>query len=284
MQLFICSLNSGSNGNCYYIGSETEAVLIDAGISCREIEQRMLQAGLSIENVKAVFISHEHIDHIRGVSILSKKYQLPVYISAKTLRNSGVKIRPELLNHFGTDDSLDIGSLKVIPFSKHHDANDPYSFLIEENGIRIGVITDIGIACERVVHYFRQCHACFLESNYDEQMLEKGGYPLRLKKRIKGGKGHLSNRQALELFRHHRSAHMSHLILSHLSKNNNRPEIVQELFQNHADGINIVIASRYSESEVFSINAKRSVDQPVRNFIKRESLQLQMIFEEDCSG
>lgn len=253
MSLSITSLNSGSNGNCYYVGNDNEAVLIDAGISCRETEKRMLRSGLSIENVKAIFVSHEHSDHIRGVATLSKKFQLPVYITQATLKNSDLRLNEELVRSFNADQPVIIGDLSITPFSKHHDASDPYSFTVEGNGVKIGVITDIGIACERVIHYFKQCDAAFLEANYDEEMLDQGRYPYYLKHRIRGGNGHLSNKQALEVFMKHRPEFMSHLILSHLSKNNNTPELVYDLFAKHAENTNIIVASRYEESAVYNI-------------------------------
>ena len=252
MSLFIASLNSGSNGNCYYVGNESEAVLVDAGISCRETEKRMANLNLQMERVKAIFISHEHGDHISGLPALSKKYRLLVYITEATLRNSGMALPHHLVRHFSTQ-PVSIGALRVTAFEKLHDAADPYSFVVEGNGIKISVLTDIGKACKQTIHYFRQCHAVFLESNYDEEMLATGGYPLRLQKRISGGKGHLSNTQALQLFVEHRSKYLSHLILSHLSENNNKPEIVQDLFSPFADEVNIAIASRYEEGRVYHI-------------------------------
>ena len=252
MSLFIASLNSGSNGNCYYVGNDTEAVLVDAGISCRETEKRMAKLGLEMERVKAIFISHEHTDHISGLPVLAKKYGLPVYISENTLRNSRMILPEQLVRHFNTA-SVNIGALRVTAFEKLHDAADPYSFIIEGNEIKIGVLTDIGEACKQVVHYFKQCHAVFLESNYDEQMLEKGGYPLHLQKRISGGKGHLSNTEALELFVAHRAPYLSHLLLSHLSQQNNRPELVMDLFSPFADKVKIAVASRHQQSPVYHI-------------------------------
>ena len=252
MSLFIASLNSGSNGNCYYIGNGSEAVLVDAGISCRETERRMANLGLAMEQVKAIFISHEHTDHISGLPMLSKKYQLPVYISAATLGNSRMNLPQELVRDF-TAEAINISALCVTPFTKLHDAADPYSFIIEGNGVKIGVLTDIGKACKKVVHYFKQCHAVFLESNYDEQMLEEGNYPRHLQNRIRGGKGHLSNNEALELFAMNRAPHLSHLLLSHLSQSNNHPELVLDLFRPFADELTIAVASRYKESPVYHV-------------------------------
>ncbi|MCR8560904.1 MBL fold metallo-hydrolase [Mucilaginibacter sp. BJC16-A38] len=254
MSLFIASLNSGSNGNCYYVGNEHEAVLIDAGISCRETERRMLRLGLSMQKVKAIFVSHEHSDHINGIPVIAKKYRLPVYITPPTLQRGGLMLDQELVISFGAFDTIIIGDLHVTAFPKQHDASNPHSFLITCRDVKVGVFTDIGIVCENLVNHFSQCHAAFLEANYDDEMLDKGGYPYHLKRRIRGGQGHLSNKQALELFTTHKPAFMTHLLLSHLSKNNNDPQLVRDLFDDCADGVNIIVASRYVETEVYYIS------------------------------
>jgi phosphoribosyl 1,2-cyclic phosphodiesterase len=268
MALFITSLNSGSNGNCYYIGNEHEAVLIDAGISCRETEKRMLRLGLSMHLVKAIFVSHEHSDHINGIPTLAKKHKLPIYITPITLQRGGLVLDEEQVKAFGPFQTVTIGSLEITAFPKMHDAGNPHSFVIAYNGVKVGVFTDIGIACDQVVHHFGQCHAAFLEANYDEDMLEIGNYPYHLKRRIRGGEGHLSNRQALALFNTHRPAFMTHLILSHLSKNNNAPELVQRIFDEHAFGVNIVVASRYEETPVYYIGESHN-----NSFFKETTLK-----------
>ncbi len=253
MSLFIASLNSGSNGNCYYVGNHKEAVLIDVGISCREIEKRMRRIGLSMDKVKAIFISHEHSDHIRGLEVTAKKFQLPVYITSPTLLNGRLKIESTLVRSFYEYEKIAIGELIVTPFPKLHDAADPFSFVVEHKDVRVGVLTDIGYNCRHLIKNFSQCHAVFLEENYDEKMLEEGGYPIYLQKRISSDKGHLSNDQSLELFTKYKADHLGLLILSHLSKNNNKPELVEELFKKHAGNTDIVVASRYKESAVYSI-------------------------------
>ena len=253
MSLFITSLNSGSNGNCYYVGNENEAIMVDAGLSCRETEKRMGLLGLSMENIKAIFVSHEHSDHIRGLSGLSEKYSLPVYITRQTLQHCSVPVNKELVNDFTAHVPVSIGALSITPFPKLHDAADPHSFIISCRGITVGVFTDIGAPCADVINYFSQCNAALLEANYDEGLLEKGNYPLFLNERTRGGNGHLSNRQALEIFTLHRSKRMTHLLLSHLSKNNNDVQLVQQLFEAHSDGIQIEIASRYTHSNLFFI-------------------------------
>jgi phosphoribosyl 1,2-cyclic phosphodiesterase len=254
MSLFITSLNSGSNGNCYYIGNRNDAVLIDVGISCRETEKRMKQLGLDIRKVKAIFISHEHGDHIKGVSVLAHKYNIPVYITTLTAKN-GPRLISHLSREFKTNRPIAVGELLVTPFAKQHDAIDPHSFIISCNKITVGVFTDIGWVCDKLTHYFKQCHAAFLEANYDEILLENGRYPIHLKKRIRDGHGHLSNKQALELFVAHRPHFMTHLLLSHLSKENNTPQLVEELFTPYANGTAIIVASRYEATPVYTITA-----------------------------
>jgi phosphoribosyl 1,2-cyclic phosphodiesterase len=259
MALYISSLNSGSNGNSYYIGNEEDAVLVDAGISCREMEKRMQRSGLLLSKVRAVFISHEHSDHIRGVEVFSRKHQIPVYITEKTLAGSRMQLDSHLIHHFCTNAPTEIGNLKVHAFSKQHDAADPHSFTIEYSDIKIAVLTDIGVVCENVASNFSNCDAAFLETNYCEQMLSEGNYPYYLKQRISSNKGHLSNRQALELFTRYKSEKLKHVLLSHLSKDNNSPETALELFQQRAGNTIVSIAPRYTESDVYRIVANSSV-------------------------
>jgi phosphoribosyl 1,2-cyclic phosphodiesterase len=253
MSLYITSLNSGSNGNCYYIGNDREAVLVDAGISCKETERRMERLGLVMDRVKAIFVSHEHADHINGIPVLSKKYRLPVYITTATLRNSGIRLDQTLIRSFSAGEAVAVGELTVTAFTKLHDAVEPHSFIVASKGIKIGVFTDIGEPCQEVIRHFQQCRAAFLEANYDERMLHEGRYPIYLKRRISGNQGHLSNTQALELFKTHKAPWLSHLLLSHLSKENNRPELARELFLAHCDGTEIIIASREVETAVYKI-------------------------------
>lgn len=255
MALYITSLNSGSNGNCYYIGNDSEAILVDAGLSCRETERRMAKLDLNIKKIKAIFISHEHIDHVRGVAGLSAKYSLPVYVTDNT-RMGCYHLQPSAAVSFTAYMPVAIGSLNITAFPKFHDASDPHSFIIEGNGVTIGVFTDIGKPCNHVTAHFAKCDAAFLEANYDDHMLEAGRYPYFLKNRIRGGRGHLSNTQALDIFINHRSATLSHLLLSHLSKDNNSPELVLDLFTRNAVNTHVVVASRYEAGEVYFVHKK----------------------------
>jgi phosphoribosyl 1,2-cyclic phosphodiesterase len=253
MSLYIASLSSGSNANCYYIGNNKEGVLIDAGLNCRELENRMKRLGLDLSIVKAIFISHEHTDHISGLPVIIKKFRLPVYITPKTLRSCPLKIEEGLVKIYKQNAPVRIGELSVTPFRKSHDAEDPHSFMVSAGGVNVGIITDIGYACHRVIRHFKLCDAVFLETNYCDDMLAKGTYPAHLKKRISSNKGHLSNHQALELFLNHRPERLQLLILSHLSQNNNHPSVVKKLFTPHAGAVKIEVASRHRESELFYV-------------------------------
>src|SRR4051812_48823373 len=181
MSLYITSLNSGSNGNCYYIGNESEAVLVDAGISCREIERRIKRLGLCMQKVKAVFVSHEHTDHIKGLPGLAKKFKFPVYITPATLFHSKCILDKSAIKTFVANEPVSIGGLSIVAFPKFHDASDPFSFTVTCAGIKVGIFTDIGMPCKNLIHHFKDCHAAFLETNYDEHMLNTGNYPYHLK-------------------------------------------------------------------------------------------------------
>jgi phosphoribosyl 1,2-cyclic phosphodiesterase len=256
MSLFISSLNTGSNGNSFYIGNTEDAVLIDVGLSCKETELRLSRLGLDPQKIKAIFITHEHSDHIKGLPVFSKKYQIPVYITEKTLTNGRQILKPHLTNHFYGAQTIAVGSLTVNTFPKIHDAIEPHSFTVSDHNVTVGVFTDLGDHCENLVHHFKTCNAAFLEANFDDDMLENGRYPYFLKQRIKGGKGHLSNKKALDLFVNHRPEQMSHLFLAHLSKDNNCATLVENLFKEVADGVEIVVASRFNETAIYQISSK----------------------------
>ena len=253
MALFVSSLNSGSNGNCYYIGNDRDAVLIDGGISRRETEKRLKRLGLSLGHIRAIFITHEHGDHIHGIAGISNKYNIPIYFTTPTLQQSNVFLKDGVARIFRPHEEITIGSLSIKGFPKQHDACDPQSFVVSCEGVTVGVFTDVGYPCENMKKHFVQCHAAFLESNYDEAMLENGRYPWTLKNRIRGGYGHLSNRQALKFFQEHRPHFMSHLFLAHLSRENNSPSLVEELFRNAAGKTKVVIAGRNQETELYRI-------------------------------
>ena len=249
----LCALASGSNGNCYYIGNETDAVLVDAGISSRQILIRIHEAGLDANKIRGIFISHEHIDHIRGVRVLSNRLGIPTWFSQGTYKTIAPVDQPELSNLFLPGKPVKSGSFTIHPFLKNHDAAEPCSFRIEHDDWHVGVFTDIGEACKLVKHHLRKCHALFLETNYDEKMLWEGSYPYMLKQRVASAHGHLSNDQAFELIRDHAGPELTHIFLSHLSGENNLPELAVRRFDSLTDRFRVSLTSRKTFSEVFHL-------------------------------
>ncbi len=246
----VCALASGSNGNCYYIGNETEAVLIDAGISRRQIIDRMKEKKLDPYKVKAVFISHEHSDHYRGAKVLSKKLNIPIYMTKETHEKSYFTMRPTNVVVFDAGATIQIGHFSIHSFLKQHDAIEPVSFRVEYDDKNIGVMTDIGAACENVKLHLNKCDFLFLESNYDVDMLQTGKYPYYLKQRVAGDRGHLSNVQAKELVEEHASEKLHTIYLSHISEDNNRGQIALDTFKPLMDKYAVKLTSRYAACEV----------------------------------
>ncbi len=246
----LCALASGSNGNCYYIGNEHDALLVDAGISAKQIMIRIQEAGLDASKIRGIFITHEHTDHVSGVRVLSNKLRIPAWFSAGTFYTLRETERPALVEIFEPGKSIGIKSFQVHPFSKNHDAAEPVSFRVEHDGWQVGVFTDIGEACDRVISHLRQCHALFLETNYDEKMLWEGSYPYVLKRRVASSHGHLSNDQAFELLRDHAGPELVQVFLSHLSGENNRPEIAATRFESLSDRFNVKLTSRSTFSDL----------------------------------
>lgn len=246
----ICAIASGSNGNCYYVGNNNEAVLIDAGISCKQVIARMEERGLDPGKLKAIFITHEHVDHVRGTRVLCKTLNIPAFFTYGTWNNTHKSSKPIHYRFVHLNQAVEIGALSIHAFSKNHDAHEPVSFRIEAGNFNIGVMTDIGSVCENVIHHFKLCNAVFLESNYDEKMLWEGPYPWPLKKRVASELGHLSNNQALELVTQHGSAALKMVFLSHLSGENNTPDIAYQAFESLHDSYEIIKTSRQEASVV----------------------------------
>jgi phosphoribosyl 1,2-cyclic phosphodiesterase len=214
---------------------------------------RMEQKNLNPDKIKAIFISHEHNDHFRGVRVLSKQIGIPVYLTSKTLCKSWKSHRPLNTVFFSPGDIVRIGDFSVHTFLKKHDAAEPCSFRVEHNGINIGVFTDIGSPCENVINHLNKCNAIFLESNYDEDMLWAGSYPYYIKQRIASEFGHLSNIQAKELLEKHHNSDLQTIILSHISQENNTQDIVMTTFDEFKNKYRIEVSNRYAVSEVFEI-------------------------------
>ena len=221
----LCMLASGSRGNSIYVSGGGVSVLIDAGLSGVEIERRMTSRGLSMKGVDAIIVSHEHTDHIHGVGVLARRYGLPVYLAPKTLENGNPQFGalPEV-HHFTCGRPFCLNGLNIRPFSISHDAGDPAGFTIAENGVKIGIATDLGIATAVVREHLKGCRCLVLEANHDPLMLEHGPYPWPVKQRVKGRTGHLSNASSRDLLMDILHDKMSHVILAHLSQTNNTPE------------------------------------------------------------
>ncbi len=249
----ICALASGSNGNCYYVGNSSEAVLVDIGISNRQLKQRMKDAGLNLQNVKAVLVTHEHTDHIKGLHGVIKKNNIPGYVTRHTYNQARKDFRPEMVRYFEPGDTITLGTIKVHTFSKQHDAAQPVSFRVEIEGKNIAVLTDLGTVCPTVLDHIKQCDAAFLECNYEHDMLMNGSYPTFLKQRVASDFGHLSNSQAYELVKSLNGSPLKTVLLSHISADNNRVDLAMETFSPLAHKLRIDPTSRHSASKVIEI-------------------------------
>jgi phosphoribosyl 1,2-cyclic phosphodiesterase len=220
-----CMLASGSSGNACYIETTRSRILVDAGLSGREIVRRMDLIGIEAETLNAIFLTHEHQDHIKGAGPLSRRFGLPVYLSEGTLKGGkgilGKLQNPVLMN---AGEKICINDITVETFTKCHDASDPLGLVVRSNGRKLGVATDLGRSTAVVEEHLKGCEALVMEFNHDPVMLEEGPYPLELKRRIKGAEGHLSNDQAGNLLASVGHENLRHLVLAHLSEINNRPE------------------------------------------------------------
>ncbi|MCL2072928.1 MAG: MBL fold metallo-hydrolase [Marinilabiliaceae bacterium] len=252
MKLELCAIASGSNGNCYYIGTSDSAILIDAGISQRSLLFRMAEKNLNPEKIKAIFISHEHRDHINGARVISNKNKINIYMTDETWKRSIRLYRPKNFLIFQPGDVITVDNFTIHSFLKKHNAVEPCSFRIEYKDINIGIFTDLGTPCENVINQFSKCQVLFLECNYDENLLWNGRYPLFLKRRIDSEIGHLSNNQALKLIKEHRNPDLKLLFLSHLSEENNNPEIALATFEEFKNCFDIVLTNRNGVGEVYN--------------------------------
>ena len=255
----IAAIASGSNGNCYYLENDDDAILVDAGISARQIVARMTNLGLSMSKVRGVFISHEHTDHVRGIDVLSRKHSVPVFMTQKTYLKYGKIIKDSLLNFFLPGTKVRVGKIHITPFLKSHDAAEPCSFSVSSEDRSVAIMTDIGLQCSNVISHIQNADAVFLESNYDDHMLQAGDYPLFLKARISSDFGHLSNTQAAMIALEHASSKLRHVFLSHLSENNNTPELALYTFSSlirQRKDLNpeLILTSRHKESRLVSLD------------------------------
>lgn len=229
----LCSIASGSSGNCIYVGSENTHLLIDIGISKKKVEEGLEELEVSGETVDGILITHEHTDHIQGLGVFSRRYGIPIYATRGTI--AGIKscsglgtIPEELLCEISEGVPFEIGDLTIKPFSISHDANEPTGFRIEREEKAVAIATDLGLYDESIIENLKNLDAVLLEANHDIHMLEVGPYPYYLKQRVLGAKGHLSNEASGRLLCEILHEKLKYVVLGHLSKENNYPELAYE--------------------------------------------------------
>lgn len=225
MSLKMCILASSSSANCTYISSGETSILIDAGLSARETARRLESIDADVAAIDAVCVSHEHADHISGLRVLQRRHAIALYANSGTLEAiNRIDGYGELQwRVFSTGSPFRIGNLTIEPFSVPHDAYEPVGFVVSDDAVRIGIVTDIGIATELVRQRLASCHAVVIESNYDEELLKDSPRPWSLKQRIMGRQGHLSNQHAAEMLSAIRTQTLSRVYLAHLSSDCNEP-------------------------------------------------------------
>lgn len=225
----ICALASGSSGNCFYINKGDDSILIDSGISAKRIINGLLALKKDPKDTKGIFITHEHSDHVRGADVFARRFNVPIFATKKTAENCFLCSDEGLINFIKNNETVEIGGMSVEAFPKSHLAADPVSYNITDTK-KISIITDVGYTCRNVISNVSDADFLCIESNYDEFMLENGPYPFFLKEWIKSNKGHLSNMQSALCVLEHAPKELKHIVLSHISKNNNTTNLALETF------------------------------------------------------
>lgn len=261
------SIASGSSGNCIYAGTEKSHILVDVGISAKRIEKGLFEVGLKPSEIDGICITHEHSDHIKGLGVLARKYEIPIYGTKGTLKEirktaSLGEYPAGLLNPVLPDVKFAIGDMEVMPFHIDHDAADPVAYRIQSGNKSIAVATDLGHFNQYTIDHLLDLDAVLLESNHDLRMLETGPYPYYLKRRIMGDFGHLSNENAGRLLTCILNDKMKHVLLGHLSKENNMPELAYETVRLEVDmgdcpyrssDFHMAVARRDEMSEILTV-------------------------------
>ena len=222
----LCSISSGSSGNCIYVGSDSTAVLVDAGISGKRIEAGLNTLDETTRDISAILVTHEHNDHIRGLGVLARRYHLPIYGTAGTIQAlKGMtalgKIPDELYHEIRADEGFTLGDLTIRPFRIYHDAAEPVAYRLSSGGRSTAVATDLGHYDDYIVGNLQGLDTILLESNHDVRMLEAGGYPYYLKRRILGDEGHLSNEESAQALLDVIGTNTKKVFLGHRSQHNN---------------------------------------------------------------
>ncbi|MFW6035436.1 MAG: MBL fold metallo-hydrolase [Halothermotrichaceae bacterium] len=242
MKLKVSVLASGSSGNSIYVSTENSSILVDAGLSGKKIEERMQKVNGCCQALDALLVTHEHIDHIKGVGVLSRRYDLPIYANDLTWAGAEKrlgKIKEKNCRIFKKE--FMVGDLGVTPFSISHDASDPVGYIINCGSKKIGIATDMGYITPDVKEMLKGLDLLVLESNHDLEMLMTGSYPWSLKNRINGEEGHLSNDAAAEILPELINSNFPSILLAHLSKDNNKPELAYITVKNNLEDKDFVI-------------------------------------------
>ena len=229
----LCSIASGSSGNCIYVGSDATHLLVDVGISGKRTEQGLNELGISARDLDGILITHEHADHISGLGVMARKYEIPIYATPGTIEaicNTGSigKIDTALFREVKEDQKLVIKDLTVNPMKISHDAAQPVAYRIGYGNKKVGICTDLGIYNDYTVECLKGMDALLIEANHDVNMLQVGPYPYQLKRRILGDRGHLSNELSGQLLKRIAHEKLQGVVLGHLSKDNNIPELAYE--------------------------------------------------------
>ena len=221
------SLGSGSRGNATLVEAGATRVLLDCGFSCAETERRLMRLGLDAQQVDAILVTHEHSDHIMGVARFSRRFGIPVWMTAGT---EAVHRGGEVAawHCFSSHEPFRIGDLEIAPYPVPHDAREPCQFVFSDGAVRLGVLTDAGSITTHMVQVLDGLDALVLECNHDPELLARGPYPVRLQQRVGGRYGHLSNQQAADLLRQIATTRLQHLVAAHLSEKNNRIDLARE--------------------------------------------------------
>ncbi len=261
--LKFCSLYSGSSGNSLFVETPTTKLLIDAGESSKKIENALTNLNIDANNIDGILVTHEHIDHIKGLGTFAKKFNIPVYANKETwdaMPEVAQKIEPSCQNNFIPYEKFDIGDFKVLPFQIPHDAANPCGFNLFYGEQKISIATDLGHMDTKLIKYLEESEFVLLEANYDPNILKCSKYPYTLKQRIAGPNGHLSNEMAGKTISYLLKSGLSKVMLGHLSKENNFPElayqtVVDELCNNNFDEnkISISVANRHMPSNIVNI-------------------------------
>src|SRR5271170_5192549 len=245
MAVSLTVLASGSKGNCSVLSNGTTSILVDAGLSCRETYKRMAITGIDPDDISAIVITHEHSDHITGLSLLARKLDVPVYMTGATraaydkwaraqtrTKGNPPKTYIQKFETFESGKAFTVCGIEAFPFTIPHDAEDPVGFVFRLEGVRVGIVTDLGYLPENVKLHLRGCDGLMIESNHDLEMLRNGPYPWALKQRVMSRVGHLSNESLAEFLSGEYDGAAAFLVLAHLSENNNHPDLARGAAEN----------------------------------------------------